>query len=172
VVLVRENIGLVYGGAKVGLMGELAKAVLHAGGDAVGVIPKALVEKELAFAGLTDLRIVDSMHERKALMAELSDGFVALPGGLGTLDELFEMLTWAQLGLHHKPCGLLNVEHFYSGLLGFLDHTVDQGFVEREHREMIVVEDDPDELVRRFRAYRAPQIDKARWAIQIARNLK
>jgi uncharacterized protein (TIGR00730 family) len=170
--LVREHIGLVYGGSNVGLMGELAKAVLRAGGDVVGVIPKALVEKELAFAALTDLQVVDSMHERKALMAELSDGFVALPGGLGTLDELFEMLTWAQLGLHHKPCGLLNVEGFYAGLLGFLDHIVDQHFVEREHREMIIVETDPDELIRRFRVYRAPQLDKARWAIQVARNLK
>jgi hypothetical protein len=170
-VLVREHIGLVFGGANVGLMGELAKAVLHAGGDVVGVMPKRLVEKELAFVELADLRIVDSMHDRKALMADLSDGFVALPGGLGTLEELFEMLTWAQLGIHSKPCGLLNVEGFYSGLLGFLDHTVDQRFVEREHREMIVVENDPDELIRRFRAYRAPQIDKARWALQITRNV-
>jgi uncharacterized protein (TIGR00730 family) len=111
------------------------------------------------------------MHERKALMADLSDGFVALPGGLGTLEELFEMLTWAQLGIHNKPCGILNVEGFYSGLLGFLDHTVDQRFVEREHREMIVVDDDPDELIRRFRAYRAPQMDKARWAIENTRGV-
>jgi uncharacterized protein (TIGR00730 family) len=169
--LVREHIGLVFGGANVGLMGELAKAVLHAGGDVVGVMPRGLVEKELAFVELADLRIVDSMHERKALMADLSDGFVALPGGLGTLEELFEMLTWAQLGIHNKPCGILNVEGFYSGLLGFLDHTVDQRFVEREHREMIVVDDDPDELIRRFRAYRAPQMDKARWAIQITRGV-
>ena len=168
--LVRERIGLVYGGSNVGLMGELARTVLHAGGDVVGVIPRALVEKELAFTELADLRIVESMHERKALMAELADGFIALPGGLGTLEELFEMLTWAQLNIHDKPCGLLNVQGFYSQLTGFLDHTVDQGFVEPDYRAMIVVEEDPDALIRRFRTYRAPVIDKARRAIQANRR--
>jgi uncharacterized protein (TIGR00730 family) len=162
---------LVYGGANVGLMGELAKAVVQAGGNVVGVMPRQLAEKELAFAELSDLRIVDSMHERKALMAELADGFIALPGGLGTLEELFEMLTWAQLGLHHKPCAVLDVEGYYAALLGFLDHTVDQGFVEREHREMIIVEENPDEIIRRCRTYRAPGIDKARWAIQATKTM-
>ncbi len=107
--LIKRNIGLVYGGARVGIMGEIASAVLKQGGEVIGVIPQELVEKEVAFTELTDLRIVGSMHERKALMAELSDGFIALPGGLGTIEEFFEVLTWAQLGLHRKPCGLLNV---------------------------------------------------------------
>ena len=150
-ILAKEKIGLVYGGAKVGLMGEIANAVLDAGGEVIGIISKALVEREVAFAELTDLRIVDSLHERKALMAELSDGFIALPGGLGTIEEFFETLTWAQLGIHNKPCGLLNVENYFSELLAFLDHTVAQKFVEHEHRHMIVVDDKPERLIKKFR---------------------
>jgi uncharacterized protein (TIGR00730 family) len=165
-VLVREHVDLVFGGARVGLMGELARGVLRAGGHVIGVIPKALVDKELACADVNDLRIVDSMHERKALMAELSDGFVALPGGLGTLEEIFEMLTWAQLGLHQKPCGILNVRDYYAGLLAFLDHSVDQRFVARAHRDMLIVERNPDALIERFRTYQPPLVDKAAWAIR------
>ena len=128
------DIGLVYGGARVGLMGALADAVLAGGGQVIGVIPRALVEKEVAHSGLTDLRVVTSMHERKAMMADLADAFIALPGGWGTLDEMFEILTWAQLGLHHKPCGLLNVQGYFDPLLSFLDHTMEQGFVRRDTR--------------------------------------
>ena len=170
-ILAKEKIGLVYGGAKVGVMGEIAKAVLDAGGEVIGIISKALVEREVAFAELTDLRIVDSLHERKALMAELSDGFIALPGGLGTIEEFFETLTWAQLGIHNKPCGLLNVENYFSELLAFLDHTVAQKFVEHEHRNMIVVDDKPERLIQKFREYEPPQSDKARWALQMTKDI-
>lgn len=170
-VLADEKIGLVYGGAKVGVMGEIAKAVLNNGGEVIGVIPKGLAEKEVAFEELTDLRIVDSMHERKALMAELSDGFIALPGGLGTIEEFFEVLTWAQLGIHLKPCGLLNVEHYYTKLLQFLDHTVEQNFVEPEHRNMIIIDDNPVELIKKFRDYKQPKTDKARWAIKMTKDM-
>lgn len=164
-VLVKENIGLVYGGAKVGIMGEIARAVHEAGGNVIGVIPRGLADREVAFEELTDLRIVNTMHERKALMAELSDGFIALPGGLGTLEEVIEIITWAQLGLHSKPCGLLNVNGYYDKLLQFLDHTVNQKFVEPEHREMIIIENDPMHLLNKFRTYKAPEADKARWAL-------
>ncbi|MFC2132983.1 TIGR00730 family Rossman fold protein [Bacteroidota bacterium] len=169
--LVGEKIGLVYGGAKVGVMGEIAKAVLYAGGEVIGVIPKGLAEKEVAFEELTDLRIVDSMHDRKALMADLSDGFIALPGGLGTIEEFFEVLTWAQLGIHTKPCGLLNTENYYTKLLQFLDHTVDQKFVESEHRNMIVIDDNPSELIKKFKEYIPPETDKARWAIKMTKDM-
>jgi uncharacterized protein (TIGR00730 family) len=151
--LVKNGITLVYGGAAVGLMGRLADTVLSEGGEAVGVMPRSLVEREIAHLGLTDLHIVESMHERKALMAELSDAFVALPGGLGTLDELFEIYTWAQLGLHQKPCGLLNVEGYYDGIAGFLDHAVNERFVREEHRDMLIVEEDPAVMLRRLRFF-------------------
>jgi uncharacterized protein (TIGR00730 family) len=151
--LVRDGIGLVYGGAHVGLMGLLADTVLGEGGEATGVIPRALVDKEIAHTGLTDLRVVDSMHERKALMADLADAFVALPGGLGTLEELFEIYTWAQLGLHQKPCALLDVEGYYSGLAAFLDHAVDERFLRAEHRAALIVEREPHTLVERLRGY-------------------
>ena len=134
-----RRIGLVYGGAAVGLMGVLADAVLSHEGEAIGVLPEALVAKEIAHAGLTELRVVASMHERKALMADLADGFIALPGGWGTLDEMFEILTWAQLGIHQKPCGLLNVHGYFDGLLSFLEHSIDEGFVRREYRSMLAV---------------------------------
>ena len=146
-VLSAREVGLVYGGARVGLMGALADAVLASGGKVTGVIPRALVEKEVAHSGLTDLRIVTSMHERKALMADLSDAFVALPGGWGTLDEMFEILTWAQLGLHRKPCGLLNVEGYFDRLLAFLDHIVEEGFVRREYGALLAVSDAPATLL-------------------------
>jgi uncharacterized protein (TIGR00730 family) len=158
--LVRRGLGLVYGGARVGLMGVLADTVLTGGGEAIGVIPEALVAREVAHQGLSDLRVVPSMHVRKAMMAELSIGFVALPGGLGTLEELFEVLTWAQLGLHRKPCGLLNVHGFYDGLLAFIDHSVDEGFVRRENRSMILVAGAPGALLDRFDEYVPPIVDK------------
>lgn len=154
--LAQSGINLVYGGASVGLMGAVADAVLAAGGQVIGVIPRALVDKEVAHLGLTDLRIVNSMHERKALMAELSDGFVALPGGIGTFEEIFEVWTWAQLGSHAKPCALLNVLGFYDGLLVFLDHVAGQGFLKRVHRDMLLVEEDPAAILNAMLRYRAP----------------
>lgn len=145
--LVKRKMDLVYGGASVGTMGEIARTVLAAGGDVTGVMPKGLVEKEIAFKGLTDLRVVDDMHQRKSLMNQISDGFIAMPGGLGTLEEIFEALTWAQLGLHEKPCGLLNVCGYYDKLVEFLDHGVEQGFVKTEYRGMIQVDECPERLL-------------------------
>ncbi len=165
-VLTQKNIGLVYGGAKVGMMGRIAQSMLDKGGEVIGVIPKDLVEREVAFTGLADLRVVGSMHERKALMAELSDGFIALPGGLGTIEEFFEVVTWAQLGIHLKPCGLLNVQGYYNQLMGFLDHTVSEQFVDSEHRSMILVDESPERLLQRFETYQPPTIDKAQWVLR------
>lgn len=155
-VLAEHDLGLVYGGASVGLMGRLADAALAAGGEVIGVIPRALVDLEVAHRGLADLRVVGSMHERKALMAELSDAFIALPGGLGTLDELFEILTWAQLGLHHKPIGLLDVGGYFDPLLAFLDGAVRARFVAPEHRAMLLRAADPVALLDACRNYQAP----------------
>jgi uncharacterized protein (TIGR00730 family) len=158
--LAANGIGLVYGGAAVGLMGALADAALGAGGEVSGVMPRALVEKEIAHNRLSDLRVVGSMHERKALMAELSDGFVALPGGIGTFEELFEMWTWAQLGHHGKPCALLNVRGFYNGLIAFLDQVAERGFMKGAHRAMLIVGQEPMELIERLRAYEPPAVSK------------
>jgi uncharacterized protein (TIGR00730 family) len=149
-VLAENEIGLVYGGARVGLMGAIADAALEHDGEVVGVIPRALVDREIAHTGLSELRVVQTMHERKALMAELSDGFVALPGGTGTLDEFFEVWTWAQLGIHSKPCGLLNVGGYYDGLSGFLDHLVVEGFLRESYRTMLVMESSAEGLLRRL----------------------
>ena len=154
--LAAQGLGLVYGGASVGLMGRLADATLAAGGEVIGVIPKAMVDLEVAHHGLADLRIVDSMHARKALMAELANAFIALPGGLGTLDELFEILTWAQLGLHSKPIGLLEVGGYFTPLLAFLDGAVDARFLAPGHRAMLLVANDPTALLAAFRAYQPP----------------
>ena len=154
------GIGLVYGGASVGLMGAVADAVLAKGGNVIGVMPQALVDKEIAHKGLSDLRVVGSMHERKALMAELADGFIALPGGLGTFEELFEVWTWAQLGYHRKPCALLNAGGFYDKLTDFLDDVVERGFVKPIHRAMLIVESDPAALIQAIRAYEPPKVDK------------
>jgi uncharacterized protein (TIGR00730 family) len=151
--LVAEGIGLVYGGGKVGLMGRLADAVLAEGGEAIGVMPEALVAKEIGHPGLDDMRVVGSMHERKALMADLGDAFVALPGGLGTVEELFEVYTWAQLGLHRKPCALLDVEGYYEGIATFLDRAVSERFVREDHRDMLIVEREPRVLLERLRAF-------------------
>jgi uncharacterized protein (TIGR00730 family) len=149
-VLVEHNIGLVYGGGKVGLMGAIADEVLRLGGDATGVIPKALMEREVGHTGLTRLFVVKDMHERKAMMSDLADGFIAMPGGMGTLEELFEMVTWAQLGIHAKPIGLLNVNGFWDGLAGFVGHLVGQGFVRPAHAALLTLEADPDALLRRL----------------------
>jgi uncharacterized protein (TIGR00730 family) len=148
--LVERGLGLVYGGAKVGLMGALADAVLAGGGEAIGVIPQTLVEREVAHRGLTALHVVPSMHARKQLMHELSDGFVALPGGFGTLEELLETLTWGLLGLHAKPCGVLNVDGFYDPLLVMLDRALDDGLLKREHRRLLLVEVSGAALLDRF----------------------
>ena len=159
--LARRGWGLVYGGGGVGLMGILAEATAGAGGEVIGVIPRALMEREgVAADGLGELRVVGSMHERKALMAELSDAFVAMPGGLGTLEELFETLTWAQLGLHRKPCGLLDVGGYYHKLVALLDHAVEEGFVRPQHRELLVVGDEPGELLDRLAVHRPPAVEK------------
>lgn len=154
------SMGLVYGGAKVGLMGVLADAVLAAGGHVTGIIPRALVEKEVAHTGLTCQHVVESMHDRKALMVELSDGFLALPGGFGTLDELFEVLTWGQLKLHSKPIGLLNVGGYFDGLLSFCERVVQDGFIHPAHRDMIHAGTDPVELLPRMLEYRPPEAGK------------
>jgi uncharacterized protein (TIGR00730 family) len=159
--LAGNGIGLVYGGAHVGLMGVLADAALDAGAEVIGVIPQALVDREIAHTGLSDLRVVGSMHERKALMAKLSDGFIALPGGVGTLEELFEVYTWTQLGLHAKPLGLLDVRGYYTHLATFLDHAVAERFVTVEHREMLVVEERTEALLEAFRRWRPPA--QAKW---------
>ncbi|MGH2341795.1 TIGR00730 family Rossman fold protein [Segnochrobactraceae bacterium EtOH-i3] len=158
--MARRGIGLVYGGAKVGLMGAVADAVMAGGGEVIGVIPEALVERELAHGGLTRLEKVPTMHARKARMADLSSGFIALPGGLGTLEELFEVWTWAQLGHHTKPCALLDVAGFYSGLAGFLDTLVTEGFVREAHRTMLISESDPARLLDRVADYRPPTLVK------------
>ena len=148
--LAEAQIELVYGGAHAGLMGALADSVLAHGGRVIGVIPRALMARELAHQGLTELRIVDSMHERKALMATLSDGFIALPGGIGTLEELFEVWTWSQLGLHDKPCALLDVNGFYSGLATFMDHVMTEGFLKPQQRAALLVEADAARLLARI----------------------
>lgn len=155
-----RDLGLVYGGASVGLMGIVADQVIECGGEAIGVIPSSLMDREIGHDGLTQLHVVDSMHERKALMAELADGFIALPGGLGTLEETFEILTWAQLGLHHKPVGLLDSGGYFQHLSAFLDHAVAEGFVRPEHRGMILVDDDPDRLLDRMAHHRPPPVPK------------
>jgi uncharacterized protein (TIGR00730 family) len=145
--MVQRGLGLVYGGGNIGLMGIIAETVLKEGGEVMGVIPEALVDKELAFHEITDLRIVKTMHERKALMNDLCDGFVALPGGFGTLEEICEMITWAQLGIHHKRCGLLNTQGFYNSLLAFFDHQVQQGFITPSNRTLVFEAKDPESLL-------------------------
>jgi uncharacterized protein (TIGR00730 family) len=158
--LAARKLGLVYGGASVGVMGAVADAILEKGGEAIGVIPYALATREVAHSGLDDLFVVDSMHERKAKMAELSDGFIALPGGWGTIEEIFEMLTWAQLGFHQKPCGLLNIAGYYDQLFAFLEHAIDQRFVREEYRPMIMMEETASDLLDRYQQYQAPSVRK------------
>jgi hypothetical protein len=158
--IARRGMDLVYGGARVGLMGQVADAALAAGGRVVGIIPQSLVDKEIAHAGLTESHIVGSMHERKRMMADRSDGFVALPGGVGTLEEIFEMWTWAQLGYHQKPCALIDTAGYWMRLAAFLDHQVEEGFVRAPHREMLLLDDDPARLLDRMEAYEPPVVTK------------
>ena len=159
-ILARQKIGLVFGGGQVGLMGVIADAMLAEQGEALGVIPKALFKKEVAHGGLTRLYEVDSMHERKQLMYDLSDGFIALPGGWGTLDELCEIVTWSQLGIHQKPCGLLNVEGYFDPLLEFLDGCTRKEFIRREHRNLLLVDEAPEALLKKMKSYRPPELQK------------
>ena len=158
--LAGRGIGLVYGGGNVGLMGVIADAVLAAGGEVIGVIPQALADREVAHGGVTDLRVVDSMHTRKAMMAELSDAFIAMPGGVGTFEEFFEAVTWTQLGVHRKPCGLLNVAGFYTPLAAFIDHAVSEGFIKPAHRAIVVVDDDPERLLNTLASVDLPDVPK------------
>jgi len=158
--LAERGIGLVYGGGNVGLMGVVADAALAAGGEVIGVIPRSLFEREIAHTGLTDLRIVHSMHERKAMMADLSDAFIAMPGGVGTLEEFFEAVTWTQLGLHQKACGLLDVDGFYAPLVSFLDRVVQEGFVRTGHRGIVVTDSDPGGLLDKLAGAALPDLPK------------
>lgn len=151
--IARNGVELVYGGGNVGIMGETANAVLAAGGRAIGVIPKTLVDKELAHRSLTELHVVNTMHERKALMSELSDAFIALPGGIGTIEEFFEVLTWAQLGLQKKPCALLNVSGYYDHLIAFIDKMVCEGFLHESHRGLMVIGDDPAAIIEKIKSH-------------------
>ncbi len=162
--LVQADLGLVYGGGKVGLMGVIADTVMAEGGRAIGVIPELLVDKEVGHNGLTELHVVPDMHHRKKMMADLSDGFVALPGGAGTLEELFEVFTWAQLGYHHKPVGILNIDGFYDPLITLLEHTVSEGFMRQTYLDMLQIDSDPAALIGKLRRYHAPVADK--WAVQ------
>ena len=154
--LAAEGIELVYGGASVGIMGELADAVQEGGGHVTGIIPQQLIQKEAAHRGIQDLIVVASMHQRKSQMADLSDGFIALPGGIGTLEGFFEILTWGQLGIHAKPCGILNIAGYFDSLIAYLDNSVAEGFLTAEHRETIMVEEEPEALLERMRAYEKP----------------
>jgi uncharacterized protein (TIGR00730 family) len=159
-VLAEQGVELVYGGASVGVMGELADSVQEHGGHVTGIIPQQLMEKEAAHTGIRNLIVVASMHQRKSQMADMSDGFIAFPGGIGTLEGFFEVLTWGQLGIHSKPAGILNVERYFDGLTGFLDHAVREGFLTEAHRGAIMVESDPGVLLDRLRSYAAPEGEK------------
>ncbi len=170
--IANRRLTLVYGGGKVGLMGEVARSAMQSSGHVIGVIPKALKEQELAFSELSELRVVNSMHERKAMMADLADGFIALPGGYGTIDEFFEVLTWSQLGFHTKPCGILNINHYYDTLLQFLDQSVAEKFVYQPHRELILQFDSPSALLDHFAAYQPVHMNKAEWARRLEKDSK
>ena len=158
--LAEKKLNLVYGGGNIGLMGQIAHSVMKAGGKAIGVIPRFLVEKELVYSNLTKIHVVDSMHERKAMMAELADAFIAMPGGFGTLEETVEVLTWAQLGLHRKPIGLLNIDGYYNYLNDFFEHMVSEGFLKREHKEMLLISKDPTAMLDSLTAFESPIVDK------------
>ena len=158
--LADRGIGLVYGGGRVGLMGVLADTILEAGGEAIGVMPRSLIDREIGHRGLTELKVVDSMHERKAQMAELADAFVAVPGGIGTLEELIEVYTWSQLGIHSKACGVLNVRGYCDHLAALLDHAVAEGFLRPQHRAVLSVAGEPAELLDRLAAYEPPAVGK------------
>jgi uncharacterized protein (TIGR00730 family) len=159
-ILAEQGIELVYGGASVGIMGELADSVHEHGGHVTGIIPQQLMEKEAAHTGIANLIVVASMHQRKSQMADMSDGFIALPGGIGTLEGFFEILTWSQLGIHAKPSGILNVAGYFDGLTRFLDHAVKEGFLTEEHRSAIIMETEPRRLLERMQAYTPPASEK------------
>ncbi|WP_422376919.1 TIGR00730 family Rossman fold protein [Roseibium sp.] len=158
--IAENGYALVYGGARVGLMGTVADAALEAGGKVIGVLPRALQEKEIGHEGLTELHLVGSMHERKAMMADLSDAFIALPGGVGTLEEIFEVWTWGQLGYHQKPCGFLNIDGYYDHLIRFLDHQTEEGFTKKVMRDMAQIADTPEGMLDLFNAYEPPSAPK------------
>ena len=163
--LLKNHLRLVYGGGKVGLMGSVAETVMQQQGEVIGVIPQFLYEKEVGYEGVSELRIVQTMHQRKALMAELSDAFIVLPGGLGTLEEFFEVITWSQLHIHEKPCGILNVNGYYDLLLQFLDHSVNEQFIRAEHRAGLIVEENPKRLMERVMTEKLTMPDKATWLL-------
>jgi uncharacterized protein (TIGR00730 family) len=167
--LAAKGIGLVYGGGNVGLMGIIADAVIQASGEVIGIIPRALLDAEIGHQGLSELRVVGSMHERKAMMAELSDAFIALPGGFGTFEEFCEVVTWSQLGLHRKACGLLNVAGYYDSLLALFDHAVQEGFLKPEHRSLVISDDDPEQLIYRIQKFEPPETPK--WITKNQREL-
>ena len=168
--LVERGIGLVFGGGRIGMMGVLAQTVLQGGGEAIGVIPKDLMDKGLGLATATSMRVVETMHARKALMAELADAFIAMPGGFGTAEEFFEALTWAQLGLHTKPCGLLNVKGYFDDLIRFVDHAVREEFIDLTNRTLLLVDDSPEALLAKLDAWKPPAVDKAAWATQLMKE--
>jgi len=165
-VLVEQGLDLVFGGGKIGMMGVLARTVLEHGGHVTGVIPQALHDMELALNEVTELRVVKDMHERKATMAELADGFITLPGGFGTMEEMFEILTWAQLAIHTKPAGLLNVGGYFDHLIRFVDHATGEGFLDTAHRDLLLVDETAERLLARLVAYRRPEMDKVEWILR------
>ncbi|HLL99537.1 MAG TPA: TIGR00730 family Rossman fold protein [Pyrinomonadaceae bacterium] len=158
--LVERNVRLIYGGGNVGLMGIISEEVMRGGGEVIGIIPEALLKREVGKREITELRVVDSMHERKAMMAELADGFIAMPGGIGTFEEFFEILTWSQLGFHEKPCGLLNVAGYYDGLLALCDHAVSEGFLRPAHRSLLLDDSDAVSLLEKMNNFRPPTVEK------------
>lgn len=168
--LAKQRIDLVYGGGSVGMMGILAGETHKNGGHVIGVITRHLMDMEVGYTDLTDLRVVDTMHERKAMMADLADGFIALPGGFGTMDEMFEVLTWAQLNIHSKPCGFLNVNGYFDKLIDFIDHMIDQQFVSDTCQSLLLKDDTPNGLIRQFREYRPLFRDKGEWAKALAKK--
>lgn len=170
--LAERKLALVYGGAKVGLMGQVAKSCLEASGKVIGVIPKHLADMEVAFEDISKLHVVETMHERKMKMSELSDSFIALPGGIGTLEELLEILTWGQLGLHCKPCGVLNILGYYDKLIEFLAYSVEQKFMEVDYLNMLQVGMNPEELLLKFEKYVFPKKDKAKWVLELTEKIK
>jgi uncharacterized protein (TIGR00730 family) len=168
--LVERGLGLVFGGGRIGMMGVLAETVLAGGGEAIGVIPKDLLDRGLGLTSVTSLRVVETMHARKALMAELADAFIAMPGGFGTAEEFFEALTWAQLGLHAKPCGLLNVHGYFDDLIRFVDHAVQEQFIDSANRGLLLVDDSPEGLLDKLDSWKPPVVDKAAWATKLMKD--
>ena len=169
-VFLNKKLELIYGGARVGLMGTIASTIHKQGGNVIGVIPEMLLKREVAFTELSDLRIVGSMHERKTLMYKIADGFIAMPGGLGTIEEFFEMLTWAQLGFHSKPCGLLNINGYFDFLVEFLNHAANERFIDFEYLDMILIDNNAEGLVYKMSSYKPPKIDKAKRALEKLNN--